>query len=350
MHIFAMARIYQSPDDDISLRDVWTITDAELNEAASIACQRLRDDAELAELHREAAWSAQALIEFSDLANFTRSGKGRVQYKNYLYFEAVQALREATIAMLNGSPRSSTALLRSVLEMILLHCWWQKRIERTRNSEHFYDWLNGRRSKPKFRDIVTNNFEWLDMPGDATTPSIVQRNYNRLCSYVHAPIREESYTMLNRGNVGGTSVGLLRHWLALARDAVRIGLEHLVHLYPQCLFPVDIIRKFGCNPPVGMYFDTFNFVPLDATFDVALVQSWRSRLHDHPLPKNAMNFYNSRPDLTDGQILETWYDMVEPDGTPRNTDDPLLLWFKAKAQMRALSMALTYSEPLGPHW
>ena len=90
MHFFAMARIYRRPDDAISLRDVWTIADGELNEAAGVACDRLRDERELANLHREVAWSAQALIEFSDLANFTRSDKGRVQYKNYLYFEAAQ--------------------------------------------------------------------------------------------------------------------------------------------------------------------------------------------------------------------------------------------------------------------
>ena len=115
--VFAMARIFRSPEDAISLRDVWTITDGELNEAAGVAYGHLREERELADLHREVAWSAQALIEFADLANFTRSGKGRVQYKNYLYFEAAHALREATLGMLNGSPRASTGLLRSVLEM-----------------------------------------------------------------------------------------------------------------------------------------------------------------------------------------------------------------------------------------
>ena len=94
MHFFAMARIYRHPDDAISFRDVgaarrappeggqrpWTIGDGELNEAAGIVWKRLRDEKELAGLHREAAWSAQALIEFADLANFTHSGKGRTQY------------------------------------------------------------------------------------------------------------------------------------------------------------------------------------------------------------------------------------------------------------------------------
>ena len=351
MQFFALARIFRSPEDAISLRDVWTITDGELNEAAEIAYGRLRAERELADLHREVAWSAQAFIEFSDLANFTRSGKGRIQYKNYLYFEAVQALREATIGMLNGSPRASIGLLRSVLEMALLHCWWQKRIERKGNSEQFYDWLEGRRSiRPKFRDLVANNFEWLEIPADAATKDNVQSTYDQLCAYVHAPIREESVIMLNQGNVDDVGVGILRHWLVLARDTLEIALEQLVYLYPQCLFPVDINRKFGFNPPVGMYFDRFNFVPLEAVFGAARIESWQGRLRDHTMVAGAMDYYRSRPDLTDEQVLRTWNEREGSDGADRESDDPVVLWFKVKAQMRVLSMVLTYSEPLKPHW
>ena len=38
MQFFTMARIYRRPDVAISLRDVWTIADGELNEAAGVAC------------------------------------------------------------------------------------------------------------------------------------------------------------------------------------------------------------------------------------------------------------------------------------------------------------------------
>ena len=198
--------------------------------------------------------------------------------------------------------------------------------------------------------MVANNFEWLEIPADPAARDDVQRTYDRLCSYVHAPIREESVTMLNRGNVSEVGVGVLRHWLVLARDALRIALEQLVHLYPQCLFPVDINRKFGFTPPVGMYFDRFNFVPLEAVFGAARIDSWRARLQNHTMVEGAMNFYKSRPDLTDEQVLQTWDDTEGPDGTDRDTDDPVVLWFKVKARMRVLSMVLTYSEPVKPHW
>ena len=350
MHFFAMARMFRNPDDAISLRDVWAIGEGEMNEAAGAAWERLRKEGNLAGLEREVVWSAQALVEFADLANFTHSGKGRFQFKNYLYFEAASALRGATVGMLNGLPRASTGLLRSVLEMVLLHCWWQERISRKGSSERFYDWLEGRRKKPRIRDVVANNFEWLGIPVDAGAKENVEHTYERLCAYVHAPIREESFTILNRGNVGSCALEVLRHWLVLARDALRIGLEHLVHLYPQCLFPVDVTRKFGFSPPAGIYFDKFNFIPLTALFGDAQIETWRARLQEHLLVQGAMNFYGSRQDLSDEQILDSWDRMDWLDGAGRETDDLDVLWFQAKAQMRVLAMTLTYSRPLGPHW
>ena len=350
MHFFTMTRIYRDPEDAISLRDVWTIVDGELNGAAAFAWERLRSENELASLHREVAWAAQALLEFADLVDFTRPAKGRVQYRNYLYFEATSALPEAMVGMLNGSPRAASGLLRSVMEMLLLHCWWQERISRKGSSTQFYDWLEGRRAKPKFGDVVANNFEWLGIPDEGGARANVNRTYDRLCSYVHAPIREESFTMLNQGNVGYVGVGVLRHWLSLARDVLRIALEQFVHLYPQCLFPVDIIRKFGFNPPAGMYFDEFNFVPLRAVLGGDAIEACRARLKDHDVVEAAMQFSESRPDLTRDQILATWNDEDGSEAPGDESDDPVALWLRAKVRNRVVSMVLTYSDPPGPHW
>ena len=349
MHFFTMNRIYRNPEDAISLRDVWTIVDGELNGTAAFAWERLRSEDELGALHREVAWAAQALLEFADLLSFTRPAKGRVQYQNYLYFEATSALREATVGILNGSPRAASGLLRSVIEMLLFHCWWQKRMSRKGSSSQFYCWLEGRRSHPKFRDVVANNFEWLGIPGEGGAQEHVNRTYERLCSYVHAPIREESFTMLNRGNVGHVGVGVLRHWLGLARDVLRIALEQLVHLYPQCLFPVDITRKFGFNPPVGMYFDEFNFVPLRAVLGGDAIETRRARLKDREVVEAGRQFYESRPDLTRDQILATRDDEDGSEALGDTSDDPDALWLRAKVRNRVVLMALTYSDPLGPH-
>ncbi len=181
MNFFTMIRIYRSADVEISLRDVWTIADGELNDLAELVWKRLREEKDLAALHREVAWASQALTEFADLVGFTRCSAVRVQDGCYLYFEAVSALREATVGMANGSPRAATGLLRSVMEMLLLHCWWQERLSRTDNASQFYEWLKGRRKKPKMRDVIADNFERLGLPADEGAIQNVYRTYDRLC-------------------------------------------------------------------------------------------------------------------------------------------------------------------------
>ena len=350
MQFFTAARICREPTDAISLRDVWMITDGEMNTVAGIASKHLHNEKELAEPHREVAWLAQALIEFMDLADFTPQGKGRRQRKNYLYFEAISALREATVGMLNGSPRASTGLLRSVLEMLLLHCWWQAQILRTGSSKKFYDWLEGRREKPKFWDVVKDNFNFLGIPADSEAKEQIKQTYKRLCSYVHAPLLEESVTTLNQGNQGQVGIPVLQHWLVLARDALRIALEQFVYLHPQCFFPVDVIKKFGFNPPVGMYFDKFSFVPLMAVFGTAQIETYRAQLKDHDSVQFAMQWYESRPDLTREQILETWNEEDGSETAVDATDDLVSKWFRTKAQMRVTSWLASYAKPLGPNW
>ena len=350
MRFATIARIYRHPTDAISLRDVWTFTDEELSNIAVVALERLKDVEKLAGLHRQVAWATQALIEFWDLANFTRPPKGRLQYNNYLYFEAIGALREATLCMLNASPRAATGLLRSVMEMLLLHCRWQAHIRRTGNSAQFYNWLEGRTEQPKFKDTVRNNLEWLGIPGGKEAAEPIHRTYKRLCSFVHAPIREASVTILNRGNVGYVGVEVLHGSLSLARDMLGIVLEHLVYLHPLCLFPVDINRKFGFNPPVGMYFDRFNFVPLIAVFGKVRIETYRARLKDHKLVEDAMAFYESRPDLTREQVLESFNVATETQTLDGAEDDMVGRWFLVKAEMRLNSMMATYSDPLRPYW
>ena len=252
--------------------------------------------------------------------------------------------------MLNGSPRAATGLLRSVMEMLLLHCWWQERLSRNGNSSQYYEWLEGRRTKPKMRDVVANNLEWLGIPADDGSIEHVHRTYERLCSYVHAPIRDESFTMMNRGNLGIVSTRVLRHWLELTLDVLRIALEQLLHAYPQCLFPVDICRKFGFNPPVGMYFDEYNFVPIAAALGDDAIEIYRARLKDHEIVDLATQVYESRPDLTRDQILDTWEDDNGAEVSGDAADNVAALWLKTKVRTRVALMVLTYSNRLSPHW
>ena len=89
---------------------------------------------------------------------------------------------------------------------------------------------------------------------------------------------------------------------------------------------------------------------MQAVFGEEIIEIYRVRLKDREVIEGAMNFYRSRPDLTREQMLETWSWEDETESVDGESDDPIALWFRAKAQMRVLSMVLTYSDPLGRHW
>ena len=117
-------------------------------------------------------------------------------------------------------------------------------------------------------------------------------------------------------------------------------------MYPQCLFPVSIVTKFGFNRPVGSYFDEFNFVPIQAIIDEAQLETYRTRLQDHYLVQFGKQWYESLSDLTDEEIRQTWNN---PDNEREHladnaTQELEYLYFQTKAEMRVMDLASTYRD------
>ena len=72
------------------------------------------------------------------------------------------------------------------------------------------------------------------------------------------------------------SAAVSRYWLEITQITLRIVLEHLIFHKPQSLFPVDIDRKFVFGPPVGMFFDEINIVPLRAALGEEMMEMYRT--------------------------------------------------------------------------
>ncbi len=336
-------RIYRHVNDEISLRDVWAIRNEELNATAEIIEKHLHDEKELSRLHHDVAWLSQALIEFASILDFPSPQERLWWRKNYLYFEAVNALREAVVGMLNGVFRSSIGTLRSALQMFLLHCWWQERMMRGKKTKHFCEWLEGKRDAPPFKNMLRDNLSFFDMPSNDAEVEKAYKIFEQLCPHVHAPLIEESLTTLRQGNVRSVTTPALLYWLTLARDTLRMALDHFVHHRPQSLFPVDIPRKFGFNPPVGMYADKFSFVALNAALGDERIRECREKLRDHDIVQSVTDFYEMRPDYTAEQISATWDDDCRRefgDDIPGNLD---ACWFLVKNKLRVTSMVMAYT-------
>lgn len=346
MDFFQYVRVIKKSTDPISFDICWTIAEDELNTVAKTSMVSLNNSEILADMYREVAWSMQAVTEFTDLVSCNNYSNENLKQSNFLFYEAVAALREATVGMLNGSPRASMGLLRSVLEMMMLHVWWQVKSKNDKNTDKFRNWLNGQKNSPNIHDVIKDNLRNLEIPADELDFDSVKNIYIQLCSYVHAPIFRESMTTLNRGNLSDVRIEVWQNFMNLSRDVLGVVIVHLIHLYPQCLFPVNIVTKFGFNPPVGLYFDEFNFVPIQAIIDEAQLETYRTRLQDHYLVQLGKQWYESLSDLTDEEIRQTWNN---PDNKREHLSDNATqefecLYFRKKAEFRVTVLASTYRD------
>jgi hypothetical protein len=97
MELLFLGRVYRNPDPRITLRDVWGFAEGELNAAGELTEKLIQSDHDLDAIHRNICWLSQAIIEFVDLLGLHFPRRGRWLHTNYLFFEALSALRESAI-------------------------------------------------------------------------------------------------------------------------------------------------------------------------------------------------------------------------------------------------------------
>jgi len=133
----------RAPSAGLSLQLVWHLDQTELSGLATAVLQALYTDHSPNDAATQTTWLSQALLEFQDVQPLVLPQEGQFLNQNYLFHEALAALRECVLSGLNGSYHSSFAVLRSALELFLSHYWWRKRLQGEGSYEEFYRWLFG---------------------------------------------------------------------------------------------------------------------------------------------------------------------------------------------------------------
>jgi len=169
--------------------------------------------------------------------------------------------------------------------------------------------------------------------------------YRELCAYAHKPLLQESIEAHRGGSPAWPSPGLVRFWFEGLVEAMRCALDLCIAAAPQSVFPIALERKFGFYPPIGIYFDFSNFLPLMRAVGSDRVREYISCFGDQDPPKTLVEGAESRPDMTDAEILAQWQE-EEPLG---DDSDPEELRIRkgvamVRAKSRALLRALAYSE------
>lgn len=303
----------------------------------------------------QAEWALFAIVELQDLQEVAiRMGRPFPNTSNYLFYEGLSALREAVLAAHNNTIHASLVLLRTVIELMVYHLWWQSRLEGKNDWRHFRDWLFG---SPQEKDaglkrVMREVYDQQCLPTIACGFDDMYSEYSGLCSYVHKPLLAQSLVTLKGSNQPGPSGEAMRFWIERVGAVSACLLDLLVGSRPQALFPFDLCRKFGFSPPVGILFDNSGFAAIKKAMSPKKLNVYREHYASSPLVVSLTDFYNGRPDLSDAEILATWRE-EEPqseaeEATPQ--DRIAMRYTMMKAKMRAIHWTAAYGGFSDPPW
>jgi hypothetical protein len=336
--------IYCKETNEIDILEVWSICEEELNIIAKKSIELLSTNLNIKQKYFDLIWANQAIIEFQDLQSTLIPNAGQFIQQNYCFYECLHVLREGVLCGIGGHYHASFASFRSALELILLHLYWETKKRNEVKFDKFYNWVMNGTSKPSFSELNASAAKHFFTPKEWNLRERSKEIYALLCSYSHTPILNESTTSIKGTNAAGLSINAISYWLNLAHKVVSVILQLLISAYPMCLFPVDIINKFGFSPPIGIFFDEYNTVPLKRALGQSSWYSYRNLFEKHDNVKSYLTYFESKQTLTKKEIIHTWPTPEEPKPKDESFDEEYITKFiiMNKVHLRALMLSMTY--------
>jgi hypothetical protein len=327
-----------------TLNEVWAISSQELSPIAvkQNALLMTLSDTDLPE-RRQAIWLSQALLEFQDLQPFILPENGPFLKMHYAFLESLAAVRSSVLVSLSSQVHAGLAVLRSGLELFVFHYWWQSHANHNANFQDIYAWLCGEKKTPPFRNVVEDVYKDLRLPSTASGSTELNEVYPQLCSYAHKPVIDECLVRIRGNNMAEPNLNELVYWFQLFVPTLNLMLDLAIANAPQALFPVDVYRKFGFNGPMGRLFDESNHIPVREALGVKRRDTYRAHYGDSESLRALLDSFDSRPNLTDAQVMETW--PLEPIDDA-HLDFEQRIFHRAtqmKARLRAIIVGVTYS-------
>ena len=350
--------------EELPLETPWEIPEEEISASGREALRLLSSKtSKLAARAQELAWSSQALVEFQDLQGMPVPRAGRFFNTPFLFLEALRCTREAILAGVNGQLHASFAALRSAMEMFVFHSWWKAKLFAEPSYEEFHGWLFGEKGAPPFRNAREDFFANNPLPPGARGLAAFSQSYQRLNSYAHKPRLQEAVTVLRGGNVVEARADVLDYWVRTVVECLRCVLDVCIAASPQSVFPLKLERKFGFYPPLGIFFDQANYLPLRESLGETLLESYRAFYQEKDPPLSPLEWARSHRDLSDDEILATWKE-EETLGPPDEPADRRILrgcrvmraktrglhmlWLTCRARLRL--KATTINRSTGINW
>lgn len=273
-------------------------------------------------------WKLLAFISIQDTFNTTiyDDDYHLMLQQHYFYYESKYNLTECIIAGLNGLHLASKQLLRNVIEFNLLQLHFSNECKRVQSYKPFKDYLDNH-IQPATTKLIYNA-----LPNDNFCKPIKKRiqlelkNLSNQYSHAYEPgDSPKNSGVYSPGNV----LESIYFWLHTSLVLDMVLWMYFVK-YPMLFHPVDVVKKFGFNGPVGLFcsFSTNSIIKKAlSSYDYEIFKKYAGEQEEI---KDLLEYYNNSPDLTEEQIWATLTDEREPNDTYDTC------YTKAMAKMRAM--------------
>jgi hypothetical protein len=305
------------------------------------------DEQELVDEFKTLKGGILAYLQFQDCM-LLQIDSSDIFNRHYCYYESIMYLKESVKSLIEGNVLSSLTLLRPFMELSIYNIYWCLR-NNLKSSSDFFEWINGSKEKPPFKNILNYIFDNLEVASHINKEKYLElreylyRIYKGLCVYQHTPRINESLVPLSFGNNRPSIVTF-----SVALTNLNILLRQIIYLYtlsfPLILFPVDSYKKFGFSGPVGLFADHSNFNIICAYLGEANIQLLKNQLKETENIQVHLNWFDSLEELTDNELEESWNSLSNHMSIDMDFDikalDKMLIYFKA--HMRSMSWMLNY--------
>src|SRR5208283_377680 len=345
-----------------TFKTVFKIEDEELNQYGAVLAEWMKIQHDPREYLRKLHWLTRALLQFQDVLSLVAvdaqddsNELTNVLARHHCYYEGLLHLRSATISLLNANCNAAITSLRPIVERFTYSIYWDVMQEEGK-AGRYNSWLQTGKGKPRFRDALSIIEKRLLQRRSRLSSRIskvfggISGSYKVLCTWTHTPTINFSLA------TGGLSSmqGDLSDWL-FCLHMFNITLANILHLYvyqyPMVLFPVDLIRKWGCKMPVGVFVDECAARIVWEALGERTAKTLGALLVEDEEVRAKLSHAKAFGGLTDEAIWETWEDFKMKSGE-RPKDLPTLA-AQQKAQYRSMGWAFNYmpkktdEEPLG---
>lgn len=151
---------FQGDPPEKALFEVLNISESQLKPFAIELTKGAKENENIKKDLNEFCRGISAYTQFQDILDITFRETDHEINRHYCYYESLVYLREIGACFLDKNFLAAFTLLRPFMELSILHLYWYMRCEE--NGYHpYYQWLNGTKNKPPFKNILDYVFKNL---------------------------------------------------------------------------------------------------------------------------------------------------------------------------------------------